>query len=133
MSYFFSEAARVEHLEHDAYYEEQRHGLGARYLAAFDAAMVKVCANPASSLPPAFGFIEYWAFPTTCSIAKLATMLRFLLLRRIVGGRATGWVGSSESIHRTAWSASARATARSHTAPSAAASFNTSLRERTTC
>ena len=33
MSYFFSEAARVEHLEHVAYYEEQRHGLGARYLA----------------------------------------------------------------------------------------------------
>ena len=44
MSYFFSEAARVEHLEHVAYYEEQRHGLGARYLAAFEVAMVKVCA-----------------------------------------------------------------------------------------
>ena len=46
MSYFFSDAARVEHLEHVAYYEEQRPGLGARYLAAFDAAMVKVCENP---------------------------------------------------------------------------------------
>ena len=41
MSYFFSEAARVEHLEHVANYEEQRPGLGARYLAAFEAAMVK--------------------------------------------------------------------------------------------
>ena len=85
------------------------------------------------SLPPAFGFIEYWAFPTTSSIAKLATMLRFLLLRHIVGGRATGWVGYNESIHQTAWSASARVTARSHTAPSAAASFNTRLRQRTSC
>ena len=45
MSYFFSEAARVEHLEHVAYYEERRPGLGARYLAAFEAAMVKVCEN----------------------------------------------------------------------------------------
>ena len=46
MSYFFSEAARVEHLEHVAFYEERRPGLGARYLAAFDLAMVKVCENP---------------------------------------------------------------------------------------
>ena len=46
MSYFFSEAARVEHLEHVAYYEGQRTGLGARYLAAFEAAMIKVCENP---------------------------------------------------------------------------------------
>ena len=46
MSYFFGEAARVEHLEHVAYYEEQRPGLGARYLAAFETAMVKVCENP---------------------------------------------------------------------------------------
>ena len=46
MSYFFSEAARVEHLEHVAYYEERRPGLGARYLAAFEAAMVKICQNP---------------------------------------------------------------------------------------
>lgn len=46
MSDFFSAAARVEHLEHVAYYEEQRSGLGARYLAAFDAAMVKICEHP---------------------------------------------------------------------------------------
>ena len=46
MSYFFNEAARTEHLEHVAYYEEQRRGLGARYLAAFEAAMVKVCESP---------------------------------------------------------------------------------------
>ena len=46
MSYFFNEAARAEHLEHVAYYEAQRRGLGARDLAAFEAAMVKVCENP---------------------------------------------------------------------------------------
>ena len=46
MSYFFSDAARVEHLEHVAYYQEQRRGLGARYLAAFESAMVKICEHP---------------------------------------------------------------------------------------
>ena len=46
MSYFFSAEARVEHLEHVAYYEAQRAGLGARYLAAFENAMAGVCENP---------------------------------------------------------------------------------------
>jgi hypothetical protein len=46
VSYFFNPAARVEHLEHVAYYESRQSGLGARYLAAFDAAMVKVCEAP---------------------------------------------------------------------------------------
>ena len=46
MSYFFSEAARVEHLEHVAYYEACQIGLGARYLSAFDVAMGKVCESP---------------------------------------------------------------------------------------
>ena len=43
MSYFFNEAACVEHLEHVAYYESCQIGLGARYLLAFDEAMGKVC------------------------------------------------------------------------------------------
>lgn len=46
MSYFFHEAAQVEHLEHVAYYESLQVGLGARYLAAFDVAMAHVCAAP---------------------------------------------------------------------------------------
>ena len=46
MSYFFNPEARVEHLEHVAYYESRQSGLGARYLAAFDATMVKVCEAP---------------------------------------------------------------------------------------
>ena len=111
MSYFFSEAARVEHLEHVAYYEEQRHGLGARYLATL-LPFRRQCSRSVisqrgieSSLPRAFGFIEYGAFPTTSSIAKLGTMLGSLLLRRIVGGRATGWVDSNRSIDWSACSA----------------------------
>jgi plasmid stabilization system protein ParE len=46
VSYFFNEAARVEHLEHVAYYETCRIGLGARYLSAFDEAMDKICQSP---------------------------------------------------------------------------------------
>jgi plasmid stabilization system protein ParE len=46
VNYFFSEAARAEHLEQVAYYEERRAGLGARYLAAFDVAMNQACAHP---------------------------------------------------------------------------------------
>ena len=46
MSYFFNPSARVEHLEHVAYYESQRLGLGARYIAAFDVAMSKICKAP---------------------------------------------------------------------------------------
>ena len=46
MSYFFNPSARVEHLEHVAYYESQRLGLGARYIATFDMAMSKICKAP---------------------------------------------------------------------------------------
>jgi len=46
LNYFFSEAARAEHLEHVAFYEEQRAGLGIRYLFAFEAAIERVCAHP---------------------------------------------------------------------------------------
>ncbi|PKO60951.1 MAG: hypothetical protein CVU24_10795 [Betaproteobacteria bacterium HGW-Betaproteobacteria-18] len=46
MSCFFNEAARVEHLEHVAYYESCQIGLGARYLLAFDEAMDKVSQSP---------------------------------------------------------------------------------------
>lgn len=46
MSYFFNVAARLELLEHVAYYEGRQLGLGARYLASFEAAMLKVCEAP---------------------------------------------------------------------------------------
>ena len=66
MSYFFSEAARVEHLEHVAYYEERRAGLGARYLAAFDSAMTRVCEQPERyrvELPPGIRRVRVPGFP----------------------------------------------------------------------
>ena len=66
MNYFFGEAALAEHLEHIAYYEEQRRGLGARYLAAFEASMVKVCANPERyrvELPPGIRRYRVPGFP----------------------------------------------------------------------
>jgi len=46
MSYFFNPSARVEHLEHVAYYQSKRLGLGARYIATFDMAMSKICKSP---------------------------------------------------------------------------------------
>jgi hypothetical protein len=46
VNYFFSEAARAEHLDHVAYYEEQRRGLGARYLTGFESTMARVCEHP---------------------------------------------------------------------------------------
>lgn len=75
MNYFFSEAACAEHLEHVAYYEERRAGLGARYLAAFDAALIKVCEHPERfpvEAPPSIRRIRVPGFP-------------FNVLYRIVG------------------------------------------------
>jgi toxin ParE1/3/4 len=46
MNYFFNPKARIEHLEHVAYYESQQKGLGGRYLAAFSLAMTKICVAP---------------------------------------------------------------------------------------
>ena len=46
MSYFFHPDARVEHLEHIAFYESRQRGLGSRYLSAFESSMVQVCATP---------------------------------------------------------------------------------------
>jgi toxin ParE1/3/4 len=46
VNYFFNPAARVEHLEHVAYYEAQKPGLGVRYLDAFGAAMDVICEAP---------------------------------------------------------------------------------------
>jgi len=66
VNYFFSEAAFAEHLEHVAYYEERRAGLGQRYLAAFDAAMLKVCDHPerfAIEAPPSIRRIRVPGFP----------------------------------------------------------------------
>ncbi|GAB6039491.1 type II toxin-antitoxin system RelE/ParE family toxin [Endothiovibrio diazotrophicus] len=46
MNYVFHPAAESEHLETVAYYESKRPGLGAEYLAEFEAAMGGVCQFP---------------------------------------------------------------------------------------
>jgi toxin ParE1/3/4 len=46
VSYEFHPAAEAEHLESVAYYESKRPGLGASYLAAFEAALETVRAEP---------------------------------------------------------------------------------------
>ena len=97
MSYFFNEAARVEHLEHVAYYEEQRKGLGARYLAAFETAMGKVCESPSgivSNWLLAFGDFGFQGFRTTFFIACPAKTSRSSWLHLIDGVRAIGSAGS---------------------------------------
>jgi len=96
VSYFFSEAARVEHLEHVAYYESCQIGLGERYLLAFDAAMGVVCEAPDRyrvESPLRFVNIAYQVFPTTSSIGLWIQTLKSLSLPRIADGRATGWAG----------------------------------------
>jgi hypothetical protein len=105
VSYFFSEGARVEHLEHIAYYEEQRIGLGARYLSAFEAAwltFVKIQIGFALNLLPVSGGVEYRAFRTTFSIASPARRLKCWWSRLIVDGQVIGWAGFNGSFHRTA-------------------------------
>ncbi len=102
MSYFFSEGARVEHLEHVAYYEEQRPGLGVRYLAAFESAMVEVCENPDRfrvELPPGIRRHRVPGFPYTFSIASRARGLKCWWSRLIGDGRAIGWAGFNGSFH----------------------------------
>lgn len=66
MNYFFSEAALAEHLGHVSWYEEQRRGLGARYLSTFDAAMTRVCEHPEQfpiEAPPAIRRVRIPGFP----------------------------------------------------------------------
>ncbi len=46
MIYQFHPEAEVEHLESVAYYEERQPGLGASYLAEFEATLEQVCETP---------------------------------------------------------------------------------------
>lgn len=46
MNYRFHRAALAEHLDEVAFYESRLQGLGADYLAEFDAAMARVCVMP---------------------------------------------------------------------------------------
>jgi len=46
MNYRFLRAARAEHLDEVAFYENRLPGLGAAYLAEFEAVMERICAAP---------------------------------------------------------------------------------------
>ena len=46
MNYRFHRAALAEHLDEVAFYESRAPGLGADYLAEFEAVMARVCATP---------------------------------------------------------------------------------------
>ena len=48
MNYRFLRAARAEHLDEVVFYESRLPGLGAEYLAEFEAVMARICANPDS-------------------------------------------------------------------------------------
>ena len=83
MSYFFHEAARTEHLEHVAYYEERQPGLGARYLAAFDIAMVQVCAAPDRyriEFPPAIRRFRVPGFPYNVLYRQVGADIEVLVI-----------------------------------------------------
>jgi hypothetical protein len=43
---YFHPTAEAEHLAEVAFYESRRAGLGARYLASFNATMERVCSDP---------------------------------------------------------------------------------------
>ncbi len=83
MSYFFSTEARAEHLEHIAYYEDQRAGLGARYLTAFEAAMVTVCENPDRfrvEFPPGIRRYRVPGFPYNILYRQSGTEIEVLVV-----------------------------------------------------
>jgi toxin ParE1/3/4 len=66
LSYFFHPEARVEHLDHVAFYEQRLPGLGARYLDAFDATLERVCGNPNQypiTFPPNVRKLRIAGFP----------------------------------------------------------------------
>jgi toxin ParE1/3/4 len=66
LSYFFHPDARVEHLDHVAFYEQRLPGLGARYLDAFDATMERVCGHPDQyplAYPPRVRKLRIAGFP----------------------------------------------------------------------
>jgi toxin ParE1/3/4 len=66
MTYQFHPAAASEHLNSIAFYESRLAGLGADYIAEFEAAMVRVCAMPKSfplDSPPDIRRIVMQRFP----------------------------------------------------------------------
>lgn len=68
MKYFFHPAARAEHLDHVAYYESCRAGLGGIYLGEFESAMKRICEDPdlyAIAREPGIRRLHLRQFPLT--------------------------------------------------------------------
>ena len=83
MNYFFNPKARVEHLEHVAYYESQQRGLGAHYLTAFNTAMVNVCATPNRykiEFPPNIRRFRIPGFPYTILYRQAGSDIEVLVV-----------------------------------------------------
>jgi len=81
VSYAFHPAAEIEHLDNVTYYESLQAGLGASYLAQFEAAMDTACANP-HRLPveqaPTVRRIRLKGFPFTIFYREAAGTIQVL-------------------------------------------------------
>ena len=103
MKYRFHKAAASEHLESVAFYESRLAGLGADYLAEFEAAMVRVCAAPAScpiDCPPDIRIARLKRFPFNILFRQRDESLQVLAVahqRR----RPGYWVPRIEGINST--------------------------------
>lgn len=95
MNYGFHRAAIREHLDQIAFYESQLAGLGADYLAEFNAVMDRICATPkrfALAVPPDIRKLALKRFPFHVIYRTEATRVVILAIahqRR----RALYWAG----------------------------------------
>jgi hypothetical protein len=83
VNYFFAPKARLEHLEHIAYYESRQSGLGARYLAAFNTSMIKVCETPQRykvKFPPDIRCYRVPGFPYNILYRQAGTDIEVLVV-----------------------------------------------------
>lgn len=95
MTYQFHPEAEAEHLENVAYFEERQPGLGASYLAEFEAALEQVCEAP-SRYPiehrPDIRRIRLQRFPFTVFFRESSDVVQVLAVshhRR----RPSYWLG----------------------------------------
>lgn len=83
MRYEFHAAARMEHLDHVAYYESRQPGLGGAYLLEFDSAVSKICEAPARSpvvREPKIRRVHLRRFPITILFRQSDGLLQVLAL-----------------------------------------------------
>jgi hypothetical protein len=102
VSYFFNEAARVEHLEHVAYSSPVK--LGSAHDTCWlsmrqwgPSVKLRIVIELSSRL--LFVSTAYQVFLTTSSIGLWLQTLKFWSLPRIVVGQTTGWAGFNWSLN----------------------------------